>query len=97
MNWQKRLWQIITEFVEARKKLTCENLQNVPSGKEFDNEEEYMFDSRNYYVHGITFNVKGSQQLSVAISKMQGLTNSLKKSSISCVSQGNSIFLLLLV
>lgn len=49
----------------------------VPS-KDLHSEDYKMFDARNYYVKGSTFHYKHTHQLSVAISKMQGLTNSLK-------------------
>lgn len=73
LNWQKRLWSLMGSFLEARKK----DLFEVISTEE----EEGLFDARNFYVKGVTFNYESSHQLSVAISKMQGLTNSLKKSS----------------
>lgn len=61
------------------------NLENVVSDTisdtpEFKEHEAKMFDSRNYYLKGVTFNYTTSFQLSVAISKMQGLTNSLRVS-----------------
>lgn len=34
-----------------------------------------MFDSRNYFLKTVTFNIIKTQQLSIAISRMQGLTN----------------------
>lgn len=45
---------------------------------EFQAEDEKLFDARNFYVKGATFNYRHTHQLSVAISKMQGLTNSLR-------------------
>lgn len=47
---------------------------------DFKQQEDFMFDSRNFYVKGATFNYCLSQQISVAISKMQGLTNSIRVS-----------------
>lgn len=41
-------------------------------------EEARLWDSRNFYVSGATFNFCVSQQLSVAVTKMQGLTNSIR-------------------
>lgn len=49
--------------------------------EQFQTHDDYMNDSRNYYVKGVTFNYVVSQQLSVAISKLQGLTNSIRVSS----------------
>ncbi|OXU31011.1 hypothetical protein TSAR_014188 [Trichomalopsis sarcophagae] len=87
LHWQRRLWHTISEFIAARKELTPEDLKIHPSDEKFVKEDDYMFDSRNYYVHGVTFNITGAQQLSVAISKMQGLTNSIRKSSKLCVAR----------
>lgn len=45
---------------------------------QFKSMDYYMFDSRNYYLKEVTFNYEIAQQLSVAISKQQGLTNSVR-------------------
>nr|XP_022909826.1 probable leucine--tRNA ligase, mitochondrial [Onthophagus taurus] len=74
LNWQRRLWLTIQEFLTHRNYPPKEISKN-----KFDEEDFYMFDSRNYYVKGATFNYCTSQQMSVALSKMQGLTNSLRK------------------
>lgn len=73
INWQKRLWLTVQEFIKYRKEK-----QKDISHEEFHKHDDYMFDSRNYYVKGATFNYCTSQQISVGISKMQGLTNSLR-------------------
>jgi hypothetical protein len=52
----------------------------APTAEELANEEARLWDSRNFYVSGTTFNFCNSQQLSVAVTKMQGLTNSLRVS-----------------
>lgn len=72
LNWQHRLWLTLQTFLETRQ-------QN--SQKTELTQEDFLKDSRNFYVKGVTFNFVESYQLSVAISKMQGLTNSLRKSS----------------
>ncbi|KAG5875054.1 hypothetical protein JTB14_026185 [Gonioctena quinquepunctata] len=74
LNWQKRLWMTIRDFLVHRKTLPRE----LPE-EQFKALDGYMFDSRNYYIKGTTFNYLISQQLSVAVSKQQGLTNSLRK------------------
>ncbi|XP_051155455.1 leucine--tRNA ligase, mitochondrial isoform X2 [Leptopilina boulardi] len=85
LNWQKRLWLLVKDFIKLRSTLTEKELKTKPEGKQFEDDDYYMFDSRNYYIKGVTFNITGSQQLSVAISKMQGLTNSLRKISKLCL------------
>lgn len=74
INWQKRLWLTVQAFMKYR--------NNPPDAIDKEKEEEceeYMFDSRNFYIKGTTFNYYISQQLSVAVSKQQGLTNSIRK------------------
>ena len=55
--------------------ITEEERSKRPHSETFLKDDAYMFDSRNYYIKGVTFNLVKSHQLSVAISKMQGLTN----------------------
>lgn len=73
LNWQKRLWLTVKDFLKHRNNLPPQ----IPEDK-FRSQEDYMFDSRNYYVKGTSFNYLISQQLSIAVSKQQGLTNSLR-------------------
>lgn len=74
INWQKRLWLTIHDFAQAR-----ENLGDVAKSKEFEEQEEKLANAINYFTSGTTFNYKYSHQLSVAVSKMQGLTNSIRR------------------
>ncbi|KAJ8963763.1 hypothetical protein NQ314_005396 [Rhamnusium bicolor] len=73
LNWQKRLWLTIRDFLNHRN-----NLPPMISEDQFRSHDDYMFDSRNYYIKGTSFNYLIAQQLSVAISKQQGLTNSIR-------------------
>nr|CAI5843216.1 unnamed protein product [Callosobruchus analis] len=74
LNWQKRLWLTIRDFLKHRN-----SAPQMVSEDEFKSHDDFMFDSRNYYVKGASFNYVISQQMSVAVSKQQGLTNSLRK------------------
>lgn len=78
MNWQKRLWLTVNEFCELRS--STDDTPIDVNSSEFQSEDEKLFDARNFYVKGATFNFRHSHQLSVGISKMQGLTNSLRVS-----------------
>jgi hypothetical protein len=40
--------------------------------------EDEIFDSRNYHLKSVTFNFEESSQLSVAISKLQGMIGALR-------------------
>lgn len=75
LNWQNRLWKTVKAFNDYRNSVTSEELQAEPTDSKFAEHDEYMFDSRNYFLKSVTYNIIGSQQLSIAISRMQGLTN----------------------
>lgn len=55
--------------------MSLEEIQSKPIDNKYAEHDAYMFDSRNYFLKTVTFNMMESQQLSVAISRMQGLTN----------------------
>lgn len=55
--------------------MSLEESESKSTDPEFAKHDAYMFDSRNYFLKNVTFNIIESQQLSVAISRMQGLTN----------------------
>ncbi|CAH0546082.1 unnamed protein product [Brassicogethes aeneus] len=74
LNWQRRLWLTVQQFIQHRK-----DSPPMAPEDEFKSQEDYLFDSRNYYVKGTSFNYVISQQMSVAVSKQQGLTNSLRR------------------
>lgn len=78
INWQRRLWLTVQGFLKHRREMPANISETL-----FKEQEDFLFDSRNYYIKGATFNYCASQQISVAISKMQGLTNSLRKASAS--------------
>lgn len=80
LNWQKRLWLTLQDFQAAREDASAEQLDT--GNDAFLAEDAKLFDARNFYVKGATFNYRHAHQLSVAISKMQGLTNSLRVSSL---------------
>ncbi|EZA55183.1 putative leucyl-tRNA synthetase, mitochondrial [Ooceraea biroi] len=84
INWQKRLWLTVKQFKSERDDTSLEELQREPTDRKYAEQAAYMFDSRNYFLKTVTFNIIESQQLSVAISRMQGLTNSLRKVSKEC-------------
>ncbi|XP_034946291.1 probable leucine--tRNA ligase, mitochondrial [Chelonus insularis] len=84
-NWQQRLWLSIRHFIKNRQKVLENEPEKINDLESIKKDDLYLYDSRNYYIKGVTFNMIGSQQLSVAISKMQGLTNSLRKISLRCL------------
>lgn len=76
-NWQNRIWMTLKEFIEMREHISLEKLQTAATDSKYIKDDEFMFDSRNYFLKMVTFNIIKSQQISVAISRMQGLTNRL--------------------
>ncbi|XP_025411846.1 probable leucine--tRNA ligase, mitochondrial isoform X2 [Sipha flava] len=79
LNWQNRLWLTIREFRSVRKNNNI--LRDTINLSAFQKEEIKLNNNRNYYVKKTSSNFRKSYQLSVAISKLQGLTNVLRKSS----------------
>ena len=77
LNWQERMWGIIKDFV---KKSRGEIPTRPLSPEEQQKYDDQMFDARNFYLKGATFNIHTTHQISIAISKMQGLTNSIRVS-----------------
>ena len=67
------MWKIVTEFIQQRG-----DGQSLSPKEEIEKHENQLNDSRNFYLKGVTFSIHHSQQISVGISKMQGLTNSLR-------------------
>lgn len=80
INWQRRIWLTLHDFVQAR-----ENANDKEISENFYKQEELLLDAINHFTSETTFNYKYSHQLSVAISKMQGLTNSIRKATLDVV------------
>lgn len=74
INWQKRLWITMHDFHHHRQKVN-----EISISKDFDEHEEKLLDSANYFASTATFNFKISHQLSIAISRLQGLTNAIRR------------------
>lgn len=55
--------------------MSVKDFESKSTDPKYDEHDAYMFDSRNYFLKTVTFNIIESQQFSVAISRMQGLTN----------------------
>uniref|UniRef100_A0A2S2PG17 leucine--tRNA ligase n=1 Tax=Schizaphis graminum TaxID=13262 RepID=A0A2S2PG17_SCHGA len=78
LNWQHRLWLTIREFRAHRNNDDIQ--KHTIDSSIFQKEEIKLHDARNYHVKKTSSNFRKSYQLSVAISKLQGLTNILRKS-----------------
>lgn len=74
INWQHRLWVTVAEFINIR----SENLKKPEENDTYKKLDFFMFDSRNFYLNKVTY-VLDRFGTSIAISKMQGLTNALGK------------------
>lgn len=85
INWQRRIWLTLYDFVLAR-----DGPASIAKSETFDKQEEDLADAINYFTSGATFNYKYSHQLSVAISKMQGLTNAIRRASVDVVAHGKN-------
>ncbi|GFW17217.1 probable leucine--tRNA ligase, mitochondrial [Trichonephila clavipes] len=74
-NWQWRLWLTVSDFLQQRK---MNNLHESLSSEEIQNYESELEEARNYYIKKVTHNYAHTRQLSVVISKLQGLTGQLR-------------------
>lgn len=83
INWQNRLWVTLHDFHYHRAKAN-----EMEKSQVFDEHEAKLLDSANFFASGATFNFKRSHQLSVAISKMQGLTNSIRRATPDVIAFG---------
>ncbi|KAG4073792.1 hypothetical protein HA402_001016 [Bradysia odoriphaga] len=76
LNWQQRVWLTLYEFHKIR---SSDSIGEIDTSATFFLENEAkLLASRNHFVAGTTFNYKYSHQLSVAITKMQGLTKAIR-------------------
>ena len=82
------MWKIITEFIKQR---GLQSQTQPPNEEEAAKYEQLMMDNRNFYLKGVTFNIHHSQQISVGISKMQGLTNSIRVNSTNVFSRNKEM------
>ncbi|XP_053672399.1 leucine--tRNA ligase, mitochondrial [Anopheles nili] len=87
LNWQKRLWLTMHDFRELRANIPHGSVV-PPATEEFTDHEHKLWDARNYFTAGATFNYRHSHQLSVGISKMQGLTNAIRRAPAAVVAYG---------
>lgn len=76
LNWQHRLWLTVREYRTIR--INNDIKRDKIDSSMFQKEEIRLQHSRNYYIKKTSSNFRKSYQLSVAISKLQGLTNSLR-------------------
>ncbi|XP_042213809.1 probable leucine--tRNA ligase, mitochondrial isoform X1 [Homarus americanus] len=78
LNWQKRIWLIIWDFIQVHLNKEDRKMNSL-STEERKQYEQILWENRNYHLRRITYLFEHSHQLSVAISNMQGLTGSLRK------------------
>jgi leucyl-tRNA synthetase len=83
INWQKRMWLTMHDFHFVREKA-----KEMIKSSDFDDHEAKLLDSANYFASGATFNFKVTHQLSVGMSKMQGLTNTIRRAPADVVALG---------
>ncbi|XP_074645241.1 putative leucine--tRNA ligase, mitochondrial isoform X2 [Tubulanus polymorphus] len=76
LNWQQKIWSVASDFIDHRHP----GAQPVDlTEEEFAVEENKIFDARNYFLKEVTFHMEKTFLISTAISRLQGLTNTLKK------------------
>lgn len=78
LNWQKKLWNIVSELRNIRETLDQSKIDELRNTQEFKNSEHSLWQTRNFLISDITFNFNYTNQLSVGITRMWTLTSRLK-------------------
>jgi leucyl-tRNA synthetase len=78
LNWQHRLWLTMRDYLKHRNTFVPSS-KNLPQ-KEFDEYETKIWNARNYIIATTTYHFKHTHKLSVGISRLQSLTNTLRVS-----------------
>jgi leucyl-tRNA synthetase len=83
LRWQSRIWSLVSDFIAAQKsnKNSCELNQKLMETLEID-----IFNWRNFILKEVTFHMEKTFLLNTAISRLQSLTNWMKKLPRSVVS-----------
>ncbi|KAL4712768.1 hypothetical protein ACJJTC_008065 [Scirpophaga incertulas] len=76
LNWQRRLWLTMREFLTIRK--TFDPSSTKLPEEEFKRYEHKIWEARNYFIATTTYHFKHTHKLSVGISRLQSLTNTLR-------------------
>ncbi|XP_046549523.1 probable leucine--tRNA ligase, mitochondrial [Haliotis rubra] len=75
LHWQGRMWALVADLIEQ-----CRgDNSNKPSQEDIDKVNTFMFENRNYFLKEVSFHMGKTFLLNAAISRLQGLTNALKK------------------
>ncbi|XP_014773131.1 leucine--tRNA ligase, mitochondrial isoform X1 [Octopus bimaculoides] len=75
INWQSKIWKLVSDFILVK---TSGSFQEV-SPQLMKQHEEKIFEFRNYFLKEVTFHFEKTFLISVAISRLQGFTNSMRK------------------
>ncbi|XP_055342942.1 leucine--tRNA ligase, mitochondrial-like [Paramacrobiotus metropolitanus] len=75
LNWQMAIWSVVATYLKA-----CSGAPSTPTpDQEREKWEAFLWDSRNYYLKGVNWAMDISFSMNMAIAKLLGLTNSLRK------------------
>ncbi|RVE41321.1 hypothetical protein evm_014029 [Chilo suppressalis] len=77
LNWQRRLWLTIRDFLKHRNSIGFDTIQLTEA--EYIKHEETIWNAKNYFIATTTYHFKHTNKLSVGISRLQSLTNTLRK------------------
>ncbi|XP_071089905.1 probable leucine--tRNA ligase, mitochondrial [Haliotis cracherodii] len=75
LHWQGRMWALVADLIEQSKG----DNSREPSQEDIDKVNMFMFENRNYFLKEVNFHMGKTFLLNAAISRLQGLTNALKK------------------
>lgn len=70
------MWCTVRDFVAAKE--TEEDIIQFIDEDDWQKMEDEIFDARNYHLKLVTQNMEVTSQISVAITKLQGITTALR-------------------
>ncbi|KAL5021562.1 hypothetical protein ScPMuIL_000717 [Solemya velum] len=73
-KWQSRVWKLVVDFIEQKQSGGSQSSQALS-----EEQEKNICEIRNYFLKETSFHFERTFLLSVAISRLQGFTNALKK------------------
>ncbi|XP_037084686.1 probable leucine--tRNA ligase, mitochondrial, partial [Pollicipes pollicipes] len=79
LAWQRRLWMTVGDLLRLRSAPAPPAGSGAGDEVELTRLEAEMRETRNYFVRTVTLNFQETHQLSVAITRLQGLTTALRR------------------
>lgn len=78
-NWQTKLWKLVGTYQQGLETDSAPSDEEALDDAKLKKYVLQVFDARNYFIKEVSFHMDHSFMLSVAISRLQGMTNDLAR------------------